>query len=59
MTGNAMSEDRAACLAAGMEGYLSKPIRPAELLAELEATPSLASAALTTIVAGQPGAADG
>ena len=28
-----------------MEGYVSKPIRPAELVAELEATPALASAA--------------
>ena len=61
MTGNAMSEDRAACLAAGMEGYISKPIRPAELLAELEATPALPGAATAAgpLVAGQPGAADG
>ena len=61
MTANAMSEDRAACIAAGMEGYVSKPIRPAELVAELEATPALASAATAAspLVAGQPGAADG
>ena len=61
MTGNAMSEDRAACLAAGMEGYISKPIRPAELVAELEATPALLSAATAAgpLGAGQSGAADG
>ena len=41
MTANAMSEDRAACIEAGMEGYVSKAIRPAELVAELEATPAL------------------
>ena len=40
MTANAMSEDRAACIAAGMDGYVAKPIRVPELIAELEATPS-------------------
>ena len=40
MTANAMSEDRAACIEAGMEGYVAKPIRPAELVAELESTPA-------------------
>ncbi|HLH21544.1 MAG TPA: response regulator [Chloroflexota bacterium] len=36
MTGNAMEGDRERCLAAGMDGYISKPVRVEELQQALE-----------------------
>ena len=40
MTANAMAGDREACFAAGMDDYVSKPIRPEELSAALGRVPA-------------------
>jgi PAS domain S-box-containing protein len=45
MTANAMQEDREACLAAGMDDYVSKPIRVEELVGALGKCRPLTSAA--------------
>lgn len=36
MTAHAMQEDRDRCLAAGMDGYVSKPVRPDQLFATID-----------------------
>jgi CheY-like chemotaxis protein len=46
MTANAMQEDREACLAAGMDDYVAKPIRPDELAEALGRARPLHAAAL-------------
>ena len=56
MTANAMAGDREACIAAGMDDYISKPIRPAELAGALERTPSAAARSGTGAPARRKGA---
>jgi two-component system sensor histidine kinase/response regulator len=54
LTAHAMKGDREQCLAAGMDGYLTKPIRPQELDEILEGYLARRSApAKTEEIAGQ------
>jgi CheY-like chemotaxis protein len=56
MTANAFGDDRAACLAAGMDGHLAKPVDPAALYrALLRWLPAReAGSASVTPITGRP-----
>ncbi len=53
MTAHAMKDDRERCLAAGMDGYLSKPIDGHEMIALVE---TLAASSLSVAASGVPSA---
>ncbi|MCH7979501.1 MAG: response regulator [Acidobacteria bacterium] len=58
MTAHARAEDRERCLAVGMDGYISKPIRPQELLEVLERYLPKQSRVESTAVSGESPSAE-
>jgi signal transduction histidine kinase/DNA-binding response OmpR family regulator len=58
MTANAMQGDREACLRAGMDDYISKPIRTEELIQALRRCPPPRTAAMTSTTAVVTGVID-
>jgi CheY-like chemotaxis protein/HPt (histidine-containing phosphotransfer) domain-containing protein len=54
LTAHAMRGDRERCLAAGMDGYVSKPIQPQDLFQVVEQLVPQSSAPETVLVADEP-----